>query len=105
MDGERTGPRGLDEAGARVEGCRIDGAEINRSSRIRILTHDRRRQRKTVERVQAADELAELGLVRLSARGLLRVAALQEQDGNVADALAAYRQAAAVAGLAASDRT
>ncbi|HKN52154.1 MAG TPA: helix-turn-helix transcriptional regulator [Amycolatopsis sp.] len=54
---------------------------------------------------EAADELAELGLVRLSARGLLRVAALQEQDGNVADALAAYRQAAAVAGLAASDRT
>jgi transcriptional regulator with XRE-family HTH domain len=53
---------------------------------------------------EAADELAELGLARLSARGLLHIAALQEQDGHVADALAAYRQAAAVIGLAASSR-
>jgi transcriptional regulator with XRE-family HTH domain len=53
---------------------------------------------------EAADELAELGLARLSARRLLHIAALQEQDGHVADALAAYRQAAAVIGLAASSR-
>jgi tetratricopeptide (TPR) repeat protein len=52
---------------------------------------------------EAADELAELGLTRLSARGLLHVAALQEQDGHVQDALATYRQAVAVIGLAASN--
>jgi tetratricopeptide (TPR) repeat protein len=52
----------------------------------------------------AADELAELGLARLSASGLLHIAALQEQDGHVADALAAYRQAAAVIGLVAPNQ-
>jgi transcriptional regulator with XRE-family HTH domain len=51
---------------------------------------------------EAAGELAELGLARLSARVLLDIAGLQEQEGHVADALAAYRQAAVVGGLAAS---
>ena len=53
---------------------------------------------------EAAEEMADLGLARLSARGILHIAALQEQDGHVAEALAAYRRAAAVIGLAAPSR-